>query len=348
MWIYFRIVTRLLSVILLVAVMILIAFVIITPVTVSGALYLVGTVAVVIGILSVTWGYAKYRRVLWLGLGLIVTVAIVRLLLFTNSSQIRLLMLPQQNSLCIVNCIFDEQDVALFSTRLLSLIGWNSPGEQDGLLAAMFSGYRALAEVQPQVPSPFVRTYFQQQHPGAFDAIVIEPDDNQPIEMSVIFLHGFTGNFTMPCWLFAQAVQANHGVTVCPSVGWQGDWWTSNGEATLRVTIDYLHQRGMNRIYLAGLSNGAVGASELAYKLTDEIAGLILLSGASPNARDSGLPTLVLTGSHDERMPVDMMQAYANRMGDKATFIEFEADHFMLAKNNREVQDKLESWLRQH
>jgi pimeloyl-ACP methyl ester carboxylesterase len=215
------------------------------------------------------------------------------------------------------------------------------------LADAMYAGYQAMGAEQALSPSPFARTYHNLQRPEAFDAVVIESTEAQP-EPGVIFLHGFTGNFTMPCWLVAQAVQPIGGLTVCPSVGWRGDWWTADGEATLRATIDYMRGRGVKRIYLAGLSNGAVGASELAHKLTDEISGLILISGASPSAQDSGLPVLVLAGKTDERMPADMMRGYADRMGPNAAFVELDADHFMLAKKAADIQRVIASWIADH
>ena len=339
---------RALSLIVLLPVVILMAVIITTPLTLSGLLYFIGAVAIIVGVWSLAWGYTRLRRVLWLGLGLIVTVAAVRVLLLRNSTKIKLLTLPEQNALCLIDCLVDEQDAALVSTRVLPFIGWISPTEQIGLMDAMYAGYQAMANTQPLTASPFARTYLKLQRPGAFDAVIIEPDDNQPPQIGFIFLHGFTGNFTMPCWLVAQAVRTNHALTVCPSVGWKGDWWTPDGEATLRATIDYLHQRGLSRIVLTGLSNGAVGASELAYKLTSDIAGLILISGASLDAKDSGLPVLVLAGTYDERMPIEMMRAYANQMGSHATFVELPADHFMLAKKVTEIGRDIDSWLRQH
>lgn len=346
-WMYVQLIVRVVAVVLGMVAVVLMVFVLMTPITISGALYMLGFVAIAAGTWGIGWERRRLRRLVWVGTSLMVVVAGARLLLFNNSSRIKMFTLPDQNAPCLINCLFDEQDVALFSTRFLSIIGWTSPTEQDGLLEAMVAGYRPMAAVQPIIPSPFARTYLNQQHSGASDTVVIEPDDQQPAQMGVIFLHGFTGNFTLPCWLIAQAVTTQRGVTVCPSVGWRGDWWTANGESTLRATIDYLHQRGIDTIFLAGLSNGAVGAGELAHKLTEEIAGLILISGASPNARDSNLPVLILAGSSDERMPAEMMREYAARMGDEATFVEFPGDHFMLAKNSNEIQNQIISWLQQ-
>ena len=341
----FRSIARGLSLVLIAPVVILIVLVAITPLTISGAFYLIATVAVVIGIWGLIWGYPKFRRILWLGFGLIFVVAVVRLVLLNRPSRIKLLTLPDQNALCLLDCLIDEQDAATISTRLLPYMGMSAT-EQAGLMDAMVARYSEMTAVQFLVPSPLVRTYLNLQRPDSFDAVIIEPDSDLPPQMGLIFLHGFTGNFTMPCWLIAQS--APDALTVCSSVGWKGDWWTSNGEATLRQTIDYLHQRSIKRIYLAGLSNGAVGASELVYKLTSDVAGLILISGASPDALDSGLPVLVLSGTQDERMPTDMLHAYANRMGANATFVELPADHFMLAKNAGQIQSIIASWLQTH
>lgn len=333
---------------LLVPALLLIVLALMTPLTISGLLYAAGAVAAALGINALAWGLGRYRLLFWLGLALILVVAAARLLLLRNTTAIQIITLPDENATCILDCLIDEQDAALVSTRILPLISWISPAEQQGLLEAMHAGYQSMAAEQTLTPSPFVRTYLDLQRAAAFDAVVIEPANAQPAQSGIIFLHGFTGSFTMPCWLIAQAVRTTPMLTVCPSVSWRGDWWTANGEATLRATIDYLHRRGISRIYLAGLSNGAVGASELAYKLTNDLAGLILISGASLEARDSGLPVLVLAGTNDERMPADMLRAYADQLGDKATFVERPADHFMLAKDAANIQNQIALWIQQH
>lgn len=324
----------------------LILLLIFTPLSLSGIFYIVAINLVTVGCVGFAWNIRKLRWMLLAGVACLLLVAAGRVLLVKPDGRIRLLLLPSQDTRCWLNCLIDEGDAALLSTRLLPLIGWISPTEAGGLQEVMGAQYQEMAQIQSPVPSPFLRTYLRQQQPAAFDTVIIEPE--QPAQSGVIFLHGFAGNFTMSCWLFARAVQSLRMVTTCPSVGWKGDWWTADGEATLRATLDYLHGSGLKRIYLAGLSNGAVGASELAYKLTDQVAGLILISGASPDARDSGLPVLVISGTQDERMPIDLMRAYADRMGSNATFVEFEADHFMLAKQNEAVRAAIESWLRQH
>ena len=154
-----------------------------------------------------------------------------------------------------------------------------------------------------------------------------------------MFLHGFGGNFAVQGWLVAQAAERIGAVTVCPSVGWRGDWWSSNGQQTVRNTLDYLHARGVKRIYLAGLSNGAVGTCRLAPRWASELAGLILISGADPHAADAGLPLLALQGNGGQRMSANLARQVTRQAGKRGTYREFDGDHLLLAKRRAEVRE---------
>jgi pimeloyl-ACP methyl ester carboxylesterase len=195
-------------------------------------------------------------------------------------------------------------------------------------------------------PSPFLATYLGWQRPSAFDALFIYPDDDHSPLTAVVFLHGFAGNFTYQCWLVGQAGRAAGVLTVCPSMRWSGDWWSEAGEATARATILYLRQQGVANIYLAGLSNGGVGASQLAPRLEADLEGLILISGLLPAAEQTGLPVLIIHSREDERMPVARARAYAAAAGERATYVEMTGDHFLLAKNPAETQTVIAGWLR--
>jgi surfactin synthase thioesterase subunit len=98
-------------------------------------------------------------------------------------------------------------------------------------------------------------------------------------------------------------------------------------------------------MYLAGLSNGAVGASEMAGRMASDFAGLILISGGSSDAEDSGLPVLTIQGARDTRMPADLMRAYAERMGENTTYVELDGDHFMMLKQAEAVHQAINTWL---
>jgi pimeloyl-ACP methyl ester carboxylesterase len=195
--------------------------------------------------------------------------------------------------------------------------------------------------------SPFLTTYLNQQHPGAFDAVIAEPGSGRPPKSGIIFLHGFGGNFTLQCWLIARAADHIDALTVCPSTRVSGDWWSSQGQSILEETLTYVQQRGVERIYLAGLSNGAIGASRLAQQYKDLLVGLILISGADPGATMTALPVLVVHGKYDERIPVSLIEQYAAVGGQNVTYHLFEGDHFVLLKQADQVRDVIAGWLSQ-
>jgi predicted esterase len=106
-----------------------------------------------------------------------------------------------------------------------------------------------------------------------------------------------------------------------------------------------MHKRGIQRIYLAGLSNGGIGASHLANRFTSELAGLILISGADPDASMSELPVLVIHSKGDERIPVRLAERYIAVAGATATYFPLEGDHFVMLKQADQVQDTIMNWL---
>jgi pimeloyl-ACP methyl ester carboxylesterase len=315
-----------------------------TPITFWGALYLLGAMLLVAGALSAPWRRKRYRGLVRASLALLLLIAGARVALATGGPTTTMLRLPGPGQPRWLNRLLDEQDAALFGERVLAPWGMISPREDQDLLPSMHAAYQAMGAAEGSLPSPFLSTYLGRQGAQAFDAVVVEPGTTQPAQTGLIFLHGFAGNFTMPCWLLAQAARPIGAVTVCPSVGWRGDWWTANGEATLRASLDYLHSRGVRRIYLAGLSNGAVGASRMASRLQGDLAGLVLISGSDANAQLSDLPTLIVQGSGDERMPASLAQRFARRAGARATYIEVAGDHFVLVERADELQQQISAW----
>ena len=317
-----------------------------TPITLSGTLYLLGALLVAAGAITAPWRRTRFRGVTRAGISLICLVACTRLVTAANGSTVTLITLPGGHNTRWLDRLVHERDIGLFGVQLAYLTGTAiSPREHQGLMPALRAAYLAMDEVGATTASPFVNTYLGRQHPGSFDTVVIEPARGKPARTAVVFLHGFAGNFTVQGWLVAQAAGKIDAVTVCPSVGWRGDWWTEDGQQTVRNTLDYLHARGIQRIYLAGLSNGAVGTCRLAPRLSTELAGLILISGADPHAPNAGLPVLALQGNADERMPAALALQATQQAGTRGTYREFDGDHLLLAKRAAEVQDVLAAWL---
>ena len=245
----------------------------------------------------------------------------------------------------LVNRLFDEGDVVVAGTRVLVASG-RLHDDRDELVSALTTAYGAMRRDDGDAPSPLVATYLGLQRSSSFDLLVIDPTRHLEVlatpRSAVIFLHGYLGNFNLPCWQIANAVASLGMVTACPSTRWVGDWWSADGEATLRRTMDLLHARGIERIVLAGLSNGSFGAARLAPRLKGELAGLVLLSGADSNVPPAGIPTLVIHGRAHTVMPFAEAVAYANNVN--ATLLEVNAGHHAMLVRAQEVDQAIRSF----
>ena len=162
-------------------------------------------------------------------------------------------------------------------------------------------------------------------------------------------LHGYAGNFAVYCWQMARSARAISALTVCPSVGPAGDWWSRQGEETLERTFSWLARRGVRRVYLAGLSNGGVGASVLVGRAAHpglELRGLLLISGASTKVPPPRVPVLLVEGKHDSMMPARLMREVAHRAGRLATYVELDSGHFAFLDRHEKCEQAITSWLR--
>jgi len=315
-----------------------------TPITFVGSLYLLGCMLIVGGMISARW-WRRSAILVLLGTSLLLVTLAVRLAFPPSGARLVLMTFPGQSAPRLWNRIFNEQDVVLFGTRLAPYVGFLSSAENTGLFSALAERYATVHDMTPL--SPFLLTYANQQHPDAFDAVVAEPAGDAPPTRAIIFLHGYGGNFTLQCWLVAHAGERVGALTVCPSIGPSGDWWNPSGEATLRQTLTYLQQRGIERVYLAGLSNGGIGASRLAQRFESNLAGLILISGADPDAPITRLPVLAVQGAADERIPKQVVERYVAAVGATGTYVLLEGDHFVLLKHADQVQAAIADWILQ-
>jgi pimeloyl-ACP methyl ester carboxylesterase len=191
-------------------------------------------------------------------------------------------------------------------------------------------------------PSPIVTTTLQLQKAGASDVIEI-PAPSADSRSAVLFLHGYGGNFTLQCWAVAQAARKANAATFCPSTRLWGDWWRGDGPQIAKDTLENIRSRGFDKIVLAGLSNGGLGASRMAPQLRDRIVGLMLISGASPDAAPAGVPTIAFEGDGDTMMRPPIVMEYAENTG--STYVELKGTHFLLLENLDEMTVKMGAWL---
>jgi len=325
---------------------VLLLFIPTTPVSPVGIVYLISYFLIVIGMICAPWQSGRSFILILAGGAIAFATVAVRAIFPPSGTQINLIVLPGQSGPRLLNRILNEQDVVLFGAQVAPYLGAISPAEKSSLDLKFSQAFHEMSLERATPLSPFLTTYLNQQHPNQFDALIAEPGAGTSPKNGIIFLHGFGGNFTVQCWLVAKAGFHVDAITVCPSTSPSGAWWNSQGESILEETFTYLHRRGVERIYLAGLSNGAIGASKLADRFKNNLKGLILISGADPEADMTDVPVLLLHGKYDERIPVSLMDQYASATDPNVTYHLFEGDHFLLLKEADQVQKVIVDWLR--
>jgi len=318
-----------------------------TPISLVGSLYLVSYFLIVAGLISAPWQRNRSFVFILVGSTIVFAAFTLRTLFPPSGTHINLMTLPGPSGPGLLNRILDEQDVVLFGAQVAPYLGAISASERESLDIKFAQSFHEMKAEGATPLSPFLTTYLNQQRPNEFDVVIAEPDSGTAPKSGIIFLHGYGGNFTLQCWLIAKAGYQIEALTVCPSTRANGDWWSSQGQSILEETLTYVQQRGVERIYLAGLSNGAIGASRLAQQYKDRLVGLILISGADPGATITDLPVLVVHGKYDERIPVSLMEQYVDVGGQNVTYRLFEGDHFVLLKRADQVQRVIGDWLSQ-
>jgi predicted esterase len=171
---------------------------------------------------------------------------------------------------------------------------------------------------------------------------------------AIVFLHGFGGLLS----LYVRAVvDGTHGEfdVIAPALDPLGAWWTERGQAVIAHTLDTLPPEvDRSRVYLIGLSNGGIGASEvlLHAELARRFAGVVLLSGAGRlETLEQAPPTrvLMLSGTRDWRFQGDWVaeqHAQLEALGADVTWKTFEADHFLLLTHTAAWARAFTDWAR--
>jgi pimeloyl-ACP methyl ester carboxylesterase len=309
----------------------------------SGALAL-GAGLLVVGLFMVHAQAQLGWRLMAAGALLVLGPWLVRALLARGSEQTRLTNLPSDSGASLLSRLYPEPDGALAAAGLLGAMGGLKDPQSAEFASILRQAYARTEPAATMFPTPAIATYLGLQSSSSFDAIVIRPPVQRvAADAAVVFLHGYAGSFYVYCWEMAQAAAAANLLTLCPSLGRDGKWELGHGNATLKATLEYAHNIGMNRIYLAGLSNGAAGAGVLALEHHPRLAGLVLISGTSAGPPAS-LPTLVVQGSTDQMMPPALARAYAARSG-RVSYREIAGGHFIFLSEHDRVRPLIAQFL---
>lgn len=178
---------------------------------------------------------------------------------------------------------------------------------------------------------------------------------------AIVFLHGSVGNFKVYTWIWAELAEELGCVIIAPSFGF-GMWDRPEGVGVVRDALADAEKRvelDHRRLWLAGLSNGGLGVSQVADAIPELFRGCILISPVISNAvansaefqkKWSGRPMLVLTGENDERVPVSVVRSKTESLrsgGANVRFVSYPGeDHFLFFSKKKSVLNEILGWLR--
>ena len=299
-----------------------------TPVSAIGFLYVGGALVTLAGFLTAPWRITRRRGVTRAGLALLATAMLLRIV-FAGHGKTVSMTRASSSTAPFLDRLLPEADVAVTSARAVIMTGMLPAGDTRNLVPTLKRAFETMSDAEGSTPSPILVTTLGWQGADAFDTLEVSapaPDAHT----AVLFLHGYGGNFTLQCWMVAQAVRRAGAATFCPSTRMDGDWWRGPGPEIASAMLDRLRERG-------------VGASRMAPRLHDRIVGLLLISGAAPDAPAAGVPTLVLEGSRDTMMSPQVTRLYAQRSG--AAYVELDGTHFVLIEKPEAMTDAMAKWL---
>jgi predicted esterase len=171
----------------------------------------------------------------------------------------------------------------------------------------------------------------------------------------VIFLHGFGGLLKAYLNVLTSSAIGRESIILAPALGLEALWWEDAGQAVLATLLaDALPpQTDRSRVYLLGLSNGAVGAAAAAVRpdLAQQLEGIGYLSGFGPWIPPSdGRPRyLFLHGQADVRFKkadlADLVATLLSR-GLSVSVESIEADHFLILTHPGEWTRRMASWMK--
>jgi pimeloyl-ACP methyl ester carboxylesterase len=309
----------------------------------TGAL-VVGVLLLALGSFLRAPGRVVAEQLLGAGTVLVLLPIFLRILIVRGSEHTKLTRLPADSGPGWLSRIYPESDGTLLMAGLLRGAGALRDPEAARFGEILEAAYERTEPSAALQPTPAVGTYLGQQGPSGFDTIVIRPPEQRvAADGAVVFLHGYAGSFYVYCWEMAQAAAAANLLTLCPATGPSGTWWDDTGAEILRLTLEHAHAIGMNRVYLAGLSNGAAGASVLVSKFQRRFAGLVLVSGGRAQVPPP-LPVLIVQGAKDEMMPATHARAYASR-GHDVTYHEVPGGHFVFLSDVERVRPAIAAFL---
>ncbi len=167
-----------------------------------------------------------------------------------------------------------------------------------------------------------------QTYPYALYAPELEAGRDYPM---IVILHGMggSGDRTVKSWL--PRLKDEDFIILCPSYP-AGAWWSLRAEEMVMDLIQSVKRQypvDHNRVFLAGLSNGAIGAYMTGMFYPDHFAGIVPIAGAITDrylhflVNLKNTPIYSIQGVHDPIFPIQYSRRIRKILNDLQYTIEY-------------------------
>ncbi|UQA55862.1 hypothetical protein [Polyangium aurulentum] len=251
----------------------------------------------------------------------------------------------------LLSRLVDEDETALAGLGFASSLGLIRGAEErslDTLLRASYADLRASPRFAGLPNAALIGAA-----PGRVRFLAWVPP-RKPNAPCLVFLHGFGGQLSVYLQEWVDGGLGDEFAIVAPFLDADGAWWSPEGEAVVRGLVERSLPASVDRtrVFLVGLSNGAIGAVRLAARpeMRRLFRGVVLLSGSAEvqGADLTGLDLLVITGAQDPRFPLSGIEEHVAslRAGGAQALVEVvPGDHFVALREKREVEGRMRAWL---
>jgi predicted esterase len=240
----------------------------------------------------------------------------------------------------------DEREGARFGLYVSRLAGIMRGGEARHFDTLLDTEYARLPATWSGLPNALLLL------PG--QRLEWRPPEHAQKLPCLIFLHGFGGELTPYLHAMVESKLGQQFVIEAPVLDPLGQWWGERGRRVLLRTLDALPPEvDRSRVYLLGLSNGGVAATDFMQdaRLRPRFRGFVLISGIGDphaEARLDGVRVLALSGRNDPRFPFGYVQQSAAALraaGAEVELVGLDADHFLILTHASEWTDRALQWV---
>lgn len=241
--------------------------------------------------------------------------------------------------------VIDEREATRAGLMLSAHLGAMRGKELRAFDALIDREWRAMPEEWRGLPNPLL----MHSTPEQVESLRVRAKGTGK-RPCILFLHGFGGLLSLYVHAIAEGTRGEFDV-VAPALDPLGGWWTERGLAVIEATLNTL-PADVERVYLVGLSNGGIGATEVLQhpKLAQRFDGVVLVSGVGDVSELSAAPptkVLLVSGSEDPRFTgtwVAQQVRTLREAGAEVTWASWPADHFLLLTHSKEWTSRFLAW----